>query len=94
MLVAGLARRGGGPAVEFHGRPWVVCTGRRGEGSSDERMMLLLVSMTGVGDGVEGRWSLARPVRRGTAGEGRVHRRSKMRGWGLMDLKIMVVADW
>ena len=44
LLAAEVARRGGGPAAEFHGRPWVVCTGRRGEGSSDERTMLLLVS--------------------------------------------------
>lgn len=35
------------------------------------------------GDGwrCELRWSQARPVRRGTVGEGGVHRRSKMRGW-------------
>ena len=100
----------------------MVCTGRRGEGSGDERTMLLLVSwrresryeqdqrerekktgrrsserggtVTGVGDGVERRWSPARPVRRGTTGEGGVHSRSKTRGWELMDLNIMVVAEW
>ena len=80
--------------AEIHGRPWVVCMGRQGEGSGDERTMLLLVSVTGVGDGVERRWSPARPVRRGTTGEGGVHSRSKTRGWELMDLNIMVVAEW
>ena len=53
-------------------------------------------AVTGVGDGVERRWSPARPVRRGTVGEGGVHRRSKTRGWvdGSMELEVSVVAGW
>ena len=85
-------RRTGG--AEDHGSGGYCVRWRGTEGGGDERTMLLLVSVTRVVDGVERRWSPVRPVRRGTAGEGGVHRRSKTRGRGSMDLKIMVVADW